>query len=304
MRLVFLGTSGSVPTPKRNLPAIAIRRKRELIFLDCGEGTQRQMMGANLGFPKTIRIFLSHLHPDHVWGIPGLIHTLTMQDYQGSLHLYGPPGVENYLKSTMQAVNFHPTFPIQVQTIESEGNILTVEEYSIQCTPANHNIPALAYSLTEHQRPGRFDQKKAKRLGIPEGPIRSKLQQGEPVTLPSGKTVKPSEIIGKPRKGRKITYSGDTTPSEKITQLAKYSDLLIHEATFDDSMVERAVEDGHSTPSQAATVAKNACVERLALTHISARYEDPTPLLKQARKIFKNTFIAEDLMQIELKYRE
>jgi ribonuclease Z len=178
MRLVFLGTSGSVPTPRRNLPAIAIRRKGELIFLDCGEGTQRQMMGASLGFPKTIRIFLSHLHPDHVWGIPGLIHTLTMQDYQGKLQLYGPPGVENYLRSTMKAVNFHPTFPVEVQTIEGEGNILTGEDYRIQSTPADHNIPALAYSLTEKERPGRFDREKAERLGIPEGPLRKQATEG------------------------------------------------------------------------------------------------------------------------------
>ena len=304
MRLVFLGTSGSVPTPRRNLPAIAIRRKEELIFLDCGEGTQRQMMGASLGFPKTIRIFLSHLHPDHVWGIPGLIHTLTMQDYKGKIQLYGPPGVENYLRSTMQAVNFHPTFPVEVQTIESEGNILTEEDYRIQSTPADHNIPALAYSLTEKERPGRFDREKAERLGIPEGPLRSKLQRGETITLPNGRKVSPEEIIGKPRKGRKITYSGDTRPSQKIAELAKGSDLLIHEATFDDSMTDRAAEDGHSTPSQAAAIAKKARVERLALTHISARYEDPTPLLEQAKRIFNNTFIAEDLMQIELKYRE
>ncbi|MEM2547201.1 MAG: MBL fold metallo-hydrolase, partial [Candidatus Bathyarchaeia archaeon] len=184
------------------------------------------------------------------------------------------------------------------------GTICEADEYTVQAIWANHVIPSLAYALVEKPRPGKFYPEKARALGVPEGPLWSKLQHGNEVKLPNGKIVKPEDVMGPPRKGRKIVYTGDTRPFDGLADFASNADLLIHDATLDDKLAERAYEDGHSTPSQAAETAEKAKARLLVLTHVSARYEDPRMLLKQARKIFKNTRIAEDLMEIEIPLPE
>jgi ribonuclease Z len=303
LKVIFLGTAGSIPTPKRSLPAILIKRNGEQIIFDCGEGVQRQMILAGASFHKEMKVFITHMHGDHVLGLPGLIQTMALLDRNKKLEIYGPPGIKRFVEGIRETVQFGLTFPIEIHEIHEAGTVCQDEEYAIQAVWANHVIPSLAYALVEKPRPGKFYPEKAKALGVPEGPLWSQLQRGSRVKLPNGKVVKPEDVMGPPRPGRKIVYTGDTRPFEGLADFAAEADLLIHDATLDDDLAERAYEDGHSTPSQAAENAKKAGAKRLILTHISARYEDPRVLLKQAKKIFKNTQIAEDFMEIEIPFQ-
>ncbi|MDH5690561.1 MAG: ribonuclease Z, partial [Candidatus Bathyarchaeota archaeon] len=265
LTVIFLGTGGSIPTPKRGLPAIAIQRKTELLLFDCGEGTQRQMIQAGVGFHRKTKIFITHMHGDHVLGLPGLLQTMSLLDRTKKLDIYGPQGIKAFVEAISQTVRFTLTFPVQVCEIEADL-VCEEKEYKIYATQSDHMNPSLAYALIEKPRPGRFNIEKAKELGVPEGPLWSKLQGGSSVKLPSGRIVKPEMILGAPRPGRKIVYTGDTRPSENLVKLAENADLLIHEATFDDELMERALEDGHSTPSMAAETAKEAGAKWLVLT--------------------------------------
>ena len=299
MQIIFLGTGGSIPTPERGLSAIAIKRKNELLLFDCGEGTQRQMIQARVGFHRKTKVFITHLHGDHVLGLPGLLQTMSLLGRINKLEIYGPIGIKDFVNSVNQTVHFTLTFPVKVNEIE-EGIVCEEKEYIVTAVQSEHLNPSLAYALIENSRAGRFNIEKAKRIGVPEGPLWSKLQSGKSVNLPDGRIVKPETILGASRPGRKIVYTGDTGPSEKIAKLAEFSDLLIHEATFEDEMEERAIEDGHSTPSMAAKIAKVAGVRHLVLTHISARYKNANLLLQQAKKRFNNTDLAEDFLRLEL----
>ncbi|MDH7477478.1 MAG: ribonuclease Z [Candidatus Bathyarchaeota archaeon] len=300
LNIIFLGTAGSVPTPKRSLPSILIQRKGEQIMFDCGEGVQRQMIKAKAGFHKKMKIFITHMHGDHVLGLPGLLQTMALLDRERKLDIYGPLGIKRFLESIRETVQFVLTFPVEVHEIQKTGIICEEEEYYVQAVWANHVIPGLSYALIEKPRPGKFYTEKAKALGVPEGPLWSKLQHGHKIKLSNGRIIKPEDVTGPPRPGRKIVYTGDTRPFKSFTKFAAGADLLIHDATLDDEMVERAEEDGHSTPEQAARNAKKAKVKQLILTHVSARYGDASILLEQARKIFKNTKVAEDFMKIEI----
>ncbi len=301
LQVIFLGTAGSIPTTTRALPAIAVRRKGELILFDCGEGVQRQMVKAGLGFNKRMKVFITHMHGDHMLGLPGLIQTMSLLDRTKMLKIYGPTGLEDFVEAIEKTVQFTLTFPLEVIEIEDEGLICEEKEYEICVAWADHSTPALAYSLVEKPRPGRFNPKIAKALGIPEGDLWSKLQHGSTIKLPNKGVVKSEEVVGPPRPGRKIVYTGDTRLSESLIDLAKNADLLIHDCTFDDELAERAEEDGHSTPSQAAKAAEKAKVKRLVLTHISARYKRPDLLLEQAKKHFSNVYVARDFMKIDLQ---
>jgi ribonuclease Z len=301
LQVIFLGTAGSIPTTQRALPAVAIKRKNELILFDCGEGAQRQMIRAKVGFHKKTKVFITHMHGDHVLGLPGLLQTMALLDRREELEIYGPVGVKAFINAIEKTVQFARTFPISIKEITDEGTICEEKEYTVQAVKANHVVDALAYALVEKSRPGRFNQEKARKISVPEGPLWSKLQHGESVQLPNNKIVKPRDVLGKPRPGRKIVYTGDTRPTKALVKLAKNADLLIHEATLGDELKERADEDGHSTPSEAAETAKKANVKLLILTHVSARYKTPDILLKRAKKIFKNVDVAEDFMRIELR---
>ena len=298
--VVFLGTAGSVPTPQRSLPAIAIQRKDELILFDCGEGTQRQIIKARLGLHKKTKIFITHMHGDHILGLPGLIQTMALMDRKRKLQVYGPSGIQMFLEAIKATVQFALTFPIEVKEVGNDEIVCEEKEYIVKAVQTKHVIPSLAYALEEKPRPGKFYLEKALTKGIPEGPLWSRLQQGRSVKLPSGKIVKPEEVVGPPRKGRKIVYTGDTQPSKTLMKFAKDVDLLIHDSTFDDNLADRAKEDGHSTPMQAAKIAKKANAKRLVLTHISARYKDTAVLLEQARKMFLEVVVAKDFMKIDL----
>jgi ribonuclease Z len=304
LHVVFLGTGGSVPTPNRSLPAVLVQHNGEQILFDCGEGVQRQMIKAGVSFHRKMKIFITHMHGDHVLGLPGLMQTMALLDRRRTLDVYGPRGIREFLECVKHTVQFALTFQVEIHEIDHEGTVCEESEHGIEAAWSNHVVPSLAYSLVEKPRPGRFFPEKAKRLKIPEGPLWSRLQQGHEVKLPNGRIVKPREVMGPPRKGRKIVYTGDTRPFRSIVKFAHGGDLLIHDATFGDDLRDRASEDGHSTPSQAARDAKKANVKNLILTHISARYSDTSLLLKQAKKIFRRTQVAEDFMDIEIPFVE
>jgi len=300
MRIIFLGTAGSVPTLKRNLPAVLVCLKNDQILFDCGEGVQRQMLMAKTGFHENMKIFLSHMHGDHVLGLPGLMQTMALMDRRSKLQVYGPNGIRHFLQSVKEALQFGLTYPVEIHEIYSAGTICEEAEYTIEAAESNHVMSSFAYAFIEKQRPGKFYPEKAKAMGVPEGELWSKLQRGEKVKLANGKTVKPEDIMGSIRNGRKIVYTGDTRPFKDFARFASGANLIIHDATLDDTLVEKADQDGHSTPSQAAEQAAKAKAKRLILTHISARYPDAKLLLDQAQKGFKNVAIAEDFLEIEL----
>ena len=301
VEVVFLGTSGSVPTPERNPPSLAIRRRGELFLFDCGEGTQRQLLRAGLGFPSKFRIFITHLHGDHVFGLPGLLHTLTLLGRREPLEVFGPPGIARFLECVRESVGLSPPFELAVHEV-GEGLVLEGPDYVVRATWVEHSVPTLAYALEEKTRPGRFHPEKAKALGVPEGPLWKELQLGRPVRTPDGRLVRPEEVLGPPRRGLKVVYSGDTSFSEALVELATGADLLIHECTFDDGEADKASRRAHSTPSVAAEVAARAGVRKLILTHVSARYRDPSILLEQAKARFANVAVAEDLMRVVLRH--
>lgn len=300
IQITFLGTSGSTPTADRSLPSIALKRKGEILIFDCGEGTQRQMIKAGLSFARKTKMFITHMHGDHIFGLPGLIQTMSLMNREEKLSIYGPIGISAFIEAIRETADLHSRFDIEVFEIQHPGVIYEDREYEIQACNIKHGVPGFAYALIEKPRPGRFYPEKAEALRIPEGPLWAHLQRGESLKLPDGRIITPDMVVGPKRAGRKIVYSGDTRPTEEIVNLARDADILIHEATLGDEYRDRAILDGHSTPSEAAETALKADVKKLILTHISARYKDVTHLLLQARKIFPGTEIAFDLMRVEV----
>ncbi|MCW4025407.1 MAG: ribonuclease Z [Candidatus Bathyarchaeota archaeon] len=303
VRVVFLGTSGSVPTLKRSLPCIVVQTDKGLWMFDCGEGAQRQMMQNKVSFHKKLKILITHLHGDHMLGLPGLLQTMALMDRKEPVQVYGPVGLATFLQCTKDTLNFGLTYPVEIYEIMGEGTVCEEDECTLQAVKSNHSIEGFCFALIEKPRPGRFYPQKAKALGVPAGELWSKLQQGEEIVVDE-KTVLPSQVMGPVRAGRKIVYTGDTKPFAGFAEFARDADLLIHECTFDDSMVERADVDGHSTPKQAAGQAKAAKAKRLVLTHISARYSDATVLLEQAKTVFADVVVAEDGLVLELPLSE
>ena len=304
LRVIFLGTSGAIPTVERGLPAMLVQRGHELLMFDCGEGAQRQMVKAKIGFHKRMKVFLSHLHGDHVLGLPGLLQTMALMDRKAKLEVYGPEGTSGFLECVRESLQFGLTFPVEIYEVLESGVVCSEAEYAVEAEWSNHVMPSFAYAFVEKDRPGKFFPEKAKALGVPEGELWSKLQHGEAVTLEDGKAVKPEDVLGAARCGRKVVYSGDTRPFKAFARFAAGADLVIHDSTFDDALSEKAEVDGHSTPGQAAKQAKAANVKKLVLTHISARYTDVSLLLEQARKVFADTIVAADFMVLELPLSE
>lgn len=303
LRIIFLGTSGSWPTIKRNVTSLAIKRGSEVILFDCGEGTQRQFQKSKLSYMQISKIFISHFHGDHFLGIPGLIQTMQLNDRDIPIHIYGPKGINQLVTQLLSLGYFKPRYEIISHEID-EGAKLDFKDYTIQVMRVNHGIPALAYALVEKIRPGKFDKPKALELGIPEGPLFSKLQRGKTINLKNGKKIKPDQVLGPPRKGRKIVISGDTRPLEEMVNFAKNADVLIHESTFDSSLPVIPSEYGHTTAFQAGEIAKKANVEKLFLTHISPRYLDDKEIENDARKAFKKSFVPKDFEEFEVMLKK
>jgi len=303
LSIIFLGTSGSWPTVKRNVTSIAIKRGSEVILFDCGEGTQRQFQKSRLSYMQISKIFITHFHGDHFLGIPGLIQTMQLNDREKPLHIYGPKGMIKLVSQLLSLGYFKPGYKIFAYEVK-DGDVFDFGEYTIHVLRVNHNVPALSYALEENKRPGKFNKSKALRLGIPEGPLFSKIQKGETIVLKDETKITPDKVLGPSRKGRKIVFSGDTKPDDRLIEFSKDSDVLIHDATFDSELKDIANDYGHSTAFQAAEIAKKANVEKLFLTHISPRYLDHKVLENDARKIFKNSFVPRDFQEVEIRLKK
>jgi ribonuclease Z len=303
LSVTFLGTGAACPTVDRNVAGLAVQREGETILFDCGEGTQRQMMRYGVGFSFT-EVFFTHFHADHMLGITGLLRTMGLQDRSAPVTLYGPRGAQRILGAAMSLGIERNKFPVEVVEIRA-GDRLRRDEYDIAVFETEHRADTVGYALAEHTRLGRFHPERARELGVPEGPLWGRLHKGETVTLDDGRTVSPPDLVGAPRRGRTLVYSGDTRPHLALLEAARGADLLIHEATFGGDEAERAVETGHSTAAEAARVALEAGVRRLVLTHISPRYTRDAPeLLAEARAVFPETAIARDGMTVEVPFVE
>lgn len=302
MRVTFLGTAASRPTVGRNVSSVLVAREGELLMLDCGEGTQRQMMRFATGF--TINdIFFTHMHADHFLGVIGLLRTMGLQGREQPIHLYGPEGARDILHEAVHLGVERVPFEIVIHELEP-NQVIDRGDYDVVAFATRHGIRALGYAIVEHDRLGRFHPERARELGVPEGPLFGKLHRGEAVQV-NGRTIAPADVVGPPRSGRKLVYTGDTRPCKQTIDIARDADLLIHDATFGDEEAERASVTGHSTSREAADVARRAGVLRLVLTHLSSRYaDDPRGLEREARQVFRETITAHDGMIIDVPFRD
>ena len=303
LSVILLGTSASRPTIERNVASVALVREGETLLIDCGEGTQRQMMRYGVSF-SVADIFFTHFHADHVIGVIGLMRTMALQGRTDPLRLWGPTRAGRHLKRAEQFGVDRLTFPVEIAEVEA-GQPIKRKDYAICPFAVEHGPgPALGFALVESERKGRFDPDRARELGLPEGPLWGKIHKGESVTTPSGTLVQPSELVGPPRPGRIVVVTGDTRPCDATVQAARNADLLIHEATFGDEEAERAGETGHSTAREAAIVARRAGCRRLLLTHFSARYSrDAAELEAQARAEFPDVTIGKDGMTLDVPFQ-
>ena len=296
MEVTFLGTSSAVHSKDRNHPSIALKAFGDVFLFDCGEGTQRQLLFTNVSPMKISKVFITHFHGDHILGLPGLLQSMSLNGRESKLTVYGPRGL-NKLKDAIYSLGYCAIeYPVEFIEIDT-GIIEETDEYVIRAQSVRHNVPSLAYSIEEKKKP-RFLREKAIELGVPVGPAFGKLHNGEEIEI-DGRTIKPEQVLGPPRKGIKITYSGDTRPCEEIIMFAKDSTLLIHESTFIQKEAQNAEEYGHSTAKDAAFVARESNSKKLIITHISTRYgeEYAQVMLKEAQEIFENTELAEDCME-------
>ncbi len=302
IRVTFLGTAAARPTVGRNVTGIAVQREGDVILFDCGEGTQRQMMRYQTGFGLR-HIFVTHIHADHILGIPGLVRTMGLQGRTEPLTLYGPHGSRRVLIDAVHLGVERLPFEIRVEEV-ADGDTVSFDGWHIDVFSVVHKHNAVGFRLREDDRLGRFDVERARALGVPEGPLFGRLHRGEAVEV-DGRVIDPKDLVGAPRAGRSVVYAGDTRPCERVREMARDADLLIHEATFVDEERDRAIETLHSTAGEAARVGLEAGVRRLVLTHISARHADgPDRLRDEAVAIRPGTRIAHDGMVIEIGYRD
>jgi ribonuclease Z len=299
--LVFLGTSGSMPTAQRAPTAILLRRGGERLLFDCAEGTQRQLLRSNVGLIELREVFLTHYHADHYLGLPGMLKTFALRGREMPITIYGPPGLKD-LFGALRRIFGKLTYPYELVELRP-GTALDRGDYRLVTFPVNHGVSAVGYALIEQPRPGRFDVKTADTLGVPEGPERGALQRGEVVTLSDGRVIAPETVLGEPRAGRKVVISADSAYSQSVVEAARGADVLVHEATFAEQERERAHETLHSTAAEAAEVARAAGVGLLALTHLSNRYFGGE-IEREAQEVFPETVVPRDLDIIVVPFPE
>jgi len=300
IRIVFLGTTASRPTKLRGLPSIAVEFQKETLLLDCGEGTQRQMIIAGINPNRIKNILITHLHGDHFFGLPGVIWSMGLDMRTQDLNIYGPKGIKKFLDFLDEFLKPYRRFNLKVFEID-EGKVFETEDYAVYAAKVKHSVLAYAYKIKEKDRPPKILKEKLEELKIPRGPFLRELKMGKEVKLKDGRIIKPSDVLGEPVKGKIIVYSGDAAPSESLIKFSMDADVLIHEATFGEDEESKAREYRHSTAKDAARIAREAKVKNLILTHISARYEKGEQLLVESKEIFPNTFLAYDLFDFVLK---
>jgi ribonuclease Z len=293
--IVFLGTSSGTPSRERNVSSVALAMDGTVVLFDCGEGTQHQLLRAPVRSGSIETIYITHLHGDHVYGLPGLLATMSMNSRRRPLQLVGPDGLREHLECVLRTSHHNPDFPIEVRlpvsAAEMRGDSAPHGHtgFTVVAARLDHSIPAFGYCLIEDDRPGEFDPDRARELGIPPGPAWGELQKAGD-----------RRVCGPPRRGRRVAYCTDTRPCAASVELARGADVLIHESTYAEEMRDDAEARLHSTAAGAARVAREAGVGQLILTHFSTRYRDVAPLLEEARAIFPNTIAAEDLMSVAI----
>ena len=290
-----------MPTAKRALPATLVRRGGEKLLFDCGEGTQRQLLRSDVGLVELEHVFVTHFHADHYLGLPGMLKTFALRGRDVPVTVYGPKGLGD-LFGTLRRIFGRLTYP--VSTVELQpGESLVRDGYRIAAFATEHGVSSLGYALVEDERPGRFDVERADALGVPDGPARGTLQRGEPFTLGDGRIVRPDDVLGQPRAGRKVVLTGDTAPAASVVDAAEGADLLVHEATFLADERDRARETLHSTAAEAALAAREARVKLLALTHVSTRYFGHQ-VVEEAAELFPATVVPRDFDVVTVPFPE
>lgn len=299
LSVAFLGTGGAVPSARRNTASVLVARGGERLLFDCGEGTQRQMQ-RSLGLVQVDEIYLTHFHADHILGLPGLLKTYDLTERERSLTIYGPRGLVDLFK-TLHRVVGRLSFKLELVELEP-GDTMGLDGADLRAFPVEHTVRALGYALVEEGRPGRFDPEAAKRLGVQEGPAFAALQRGETVAGTLG-PVRPEDVMGERREGRKLAITGDTAPCRATVEAARGAELLVHDASFAEEEAQRAADTGHSTVGQAAAVAREADVKMLALVHVSSRYH-VGKVVEEAREVFPAAVAPRDFDLVEVPFPE
>ena len=312
MNITFLGTSSGVPTLTRNVSSLALKlsQKAEVWLFDCGEGTQHQLIKSTIKSSQIRKIFITHMHGDHIYGLPGLLATLGLSGNSKGIDIYGPSNLKHFISSALKNSYCKISFPLNFFEVEASSqtnsNLFEDELMEVKCTSLKHRLPTYGYRINEKDKPGKFNLEKAKKLNIPEGPIYAKLHSGQRVELEDGRIFNGSDFCGEPRKGESFVYCTDTIFSNSAVELSKNVDLLVHESTFSEKDENMAYEKLHSTTIMAAKTALLSNAKKLVLTHLSPRYTPkssikPIDLLKEAQKIFPNTFLAKDFLTTKIK---
>nr|YP_002049329.1 Ribonuclease Z [Paulinella chromatophora]ACB43119.1 Ribonuclease Z [Paulinella chromatophora] len=311
MQVTFLGTSSGVPTRGRNVSSVALRlpQRSELWLFDCGEATQHQILRSELRISQLRRIFITHMHGDHIFGLPGLLASLGLAGNCEGVELYGPDLLRDYLEGTLRTSSTRIGYPLRIHRVRCAANnsaiLVDDKDLLVRCTALNHRVPAYAYRIEQKPRAGRFNIEQARSLGIPPGPAYGHLKAGREIVLQDGRIIKGKTLCGPDKPGCCIVYCTDTVFSEAAVNLSRGADLLIHESTFSHREAEMAYKRQHSTSMMAAQTAAEAGVGQLILTHLSPRYAygnllTPGDLLAEARTIFPNTFLAKDFLSLEI----
>lgn len=306
MEAFVLGCGGMMPLPYRHLTSVLLRRDGDLFLFDGGEGTQVSLRRLNLKWKKINAIFVSHTHADHVTGLPGILMLSAQVDRNEPLYIFGPPKIAEYIESSRKVLDMYINYPIVVKEITAPCDVYEGDGFKVRAFPLEHTKTCVGYTLEEYDRPGEFNPEVALQLKVPRGPLWGKLQHGQSVVNEDGIEVKPEQVVGQARKGRKFSFVTDTMYLPTIAKEVKDSDLLICEGMFADDCADQAKEKKHMTARQAATIAKDANAKRMALIHYSPRYNDKDldVLLQQAREVYPEAKLSKDRMHVEIPYVE
>ena len=304
MEAFILGCGGMMPLPYRHLTSVLLRREGDLFLFDCGEGTQVSLRRLNLKWKKIDAIFISHTHADHVTGLPGILMLNAQVDRTEPLYIYGPPKIKEYVETSRKVLDMYINYPIVVKEIEAPCVVHSGKDFYIRAFPLDHTKVCVGYTLEELDRPGEFNPDKARELGVPVGPLWAQLQNGFEVQAADGTTVKPEQVLGEKRSGRKFSFVTDTLYKNTIAEEVRGSDLLVCEGMFEEELIDQAKEKKHMTAKQAATIARDAAVRRMCLIHYSPRYTDRDleKLLNEAQEVWSQTELSRDRMNIEIPY--